>query len=136
MATHLVKRGLDLPIAGTPEPVVENARPVSRVAWVAEDYLGLKPSVLVNEGDTVTLAVNGIEYIGAVDADGRWMIPVVGSDLAAAGSLSVSVTTTDAAGNSTTAAAVHGYSVDTVAPELTVSVNPVTADNTINAAEA
>ncbi|HOV60592.1 MAG TPA: Na(+)-translocating NADH-quinone reductase subunit A [Candidatus Hydrogenedentes bacterium] len=54
MATHLVKRGLDLPIAGTPEPVVENARPVSRVAWVADDYLGLKPSVLVNEGDTVT----------------------------------------------------------------------------------
>jgi len=54
MAIHHVKRGLDLPIAGTPEPVLENARPVSRVAWVADDYLGLKASVVVNEGDTVS----------------------------------------------------------------------------------
>lgn len=54
MATHFVKRGLDLPIAGTPDPVLENARPVSRVAWIAEDYLGLKPSVLVKESDAVT----------------------------------------------------------------------------------
>src|SRR5690606_24799914 len=51
-------------------------------------------------------------------------------------SLSVSVTTTDAAGNSTTTTVTHGYDVDTTAPELTVSVEDITADNVINAAES
>ncbi|RBP36445.1 hypothetical protein DFR37_11224, partial [Eoetvoesiella caeni] len=55
---------------------------------------------------------------------------------AAAGSLSVSVTTTDVAGNSTTTTATHGYSVDTTAPELTVSVDTITSDNVINADES
>ncbi|MER1969212.1 Ig-like domain-containing protein, partial [Castellaniella sp. GW247-6E4] len=89
-----------------------------------------------NEGDAVTLTVNSVEYSGTVAADGSWAIAVTGSDLAAADSLDVSVTTTDAAGNSTTTTATHGYGVDTVAPELTVSVDPITADNVINAAES
>ncbi|MER1969188.1 Ig-like domain-containing protein, partial [Castellaniella sp. GW247-6E4] len=89
-----------------------------------------------NEGDVVTLTVGSISLTGAVGADGTWTIAVAGSDLAAADSLSVSVTTTDAAGNSTTTTAAHGYGVDTTAPELTVSVDPVTSDNVINAAES
>src|SRR5690606_33619508 len=71
-----------------------------------------------NEGDTVMLMVNGIEYTGAVAADGSWVVAVAGADLAAATSLEVSVTTTDAAGNTTTATTRHGYGVDTAAPDL------------------
>nr|WP_269496833.1 Ig-like domain-containing protein [Castellaniella sp. S9] len=89
-----------------------------------------------NEGDTVTLMVNGTEYTGAVAADGAWVIPVAGSDLAASDSLAVSVTTTDAAGNATTTTTTHGYLVDTKAPELTISVDSITSDNVINAAES
>ncbi|WP_269500262.1 Ig-like domain-containing protein, partial [Castellaniella sp. S9] len=89
-----------------------------------------------NEGDAVTLTVNGVNYTGAVAADGSWAIAVAGSDLAAADSVDVSVTTTDAAGNSTTTNATHGYSVDTEAPNLTVSVDPITSDNVVNAAES
>ncbi|MER1969205.1 Ig-like domain-containing protein, partial [Castellaniella sp. GW247-6E4] len=89
-----------------------------------------------NEGDAVTLTVNSVEYAGAVGADGAWTIAVAGSDLAASSSLDVSVTTVDAAGNSTTSTTTHSYGVDTIAPELTVSVDPVTSDNVINAAES
>jgi len=89
-----------------------------------------------NEDDTVTLTVNGTEYTGTVAADGSWTIAVAGADLAAATSLDVSVTTTDAAGNSTTQTTTHSYGVDTTAPELTVSVDSITADNVINAAES
>ncbi len=105
----------------------ESGAPIGVTGKVAGEF---------NEGDAVTLTVNGVQYTATVDAGGLWTIAVAGSDLVRAGSLNVSVTTTDDAGNSTTVTAVHGYSVDTVAPELTVSVNPVTVDNTINAAEA
>ncbi|WP_269500269.1 Ig-like domain-containing protein, partial [Castellaniella sp. S9] len=89
-----------------------------------------------NEGDAVTLTVNGTDYIGAVAADGTWTIAVAGTDLAAATAVDVSVTTTDAVGNSTTQTTTHGYLVDTEAPELAISVDSITADNIINAAES
>src|SRR5690606_8411497 len=73
-----------------------------------------------NEGDTVTLTVNNTEYTGTIAANGSWAIAVAGSDLAAATAVDVSVTTTDAAGNSTTQTTTHGYGVDTTAPDLTV----------------
>src|SRR5690606_12507604 len=89
-----------------------------------------------NADDAVTLTVNGVEHSGTVAADGTWTIVVAGSDLAAADSLDVSVTTTDAAGNSTTASSTHAYAVDVAAPELTITVHSITSDNVINAAEA
>src|SRR5690606_35548409 len=87
-------------------------------------------------GDEVTLTVNGVDYTGTVAADGTWTIAVAGSDLAAADSLAVSITTTDAAGNSTTTSTTHTYGVDVDAPELSIAVDSITADNVINAAEA
>src|SRR5690606_14936817 len=87
-------------------------------------------------GDEVTLTVNGVDYTGTVAADGTWTIAVAGSDLAAADSLNVSITTTDAAGNSSTTSTTHTYGVDVEAPELTTAVDAITADNVINAAEA
>ncbi|GHY89178.1 RTX toxins binding protein [Vibrio cholerae] len=53
-----------------------------------------------------------------MDADGRFTILVAGSDLAADAdqTIDASVTSTDAAGNSSTATDNEGYKVDTVAP--------------------
>ncbi|MGR2737584.1 Na(+)-translocating NADH-quinone reductase subunit A [Billgrantia sp. Q4P2] len=50
-----VKKGLDLPIMGTPEPRIENARPVRHVAVLGTDYVGMKPTMEVREGDKVKL---------------------------------------------------------------------------------
>src|SRR5690606_24131967 len=87
-------------------------------------------------GDEVTLTVNGVDYTGTVAAGGTWTIAVAGSDLAAADSLAVSITTTDAAGNSTTTSTTHTYGVDVEAPELAIAIDSITADNVINIAES
>ncbi|MFG6158249.1 Na(+)-translocating NADH-quinone reductase subunit A [Halomonas sp. 1390] len=50
-----VKKGLDLPIAGTPEERIEDARPVRHVAVLGTDYVGMKPTMEVREGDRVKL---------------------------------------------------------------------------------
>uniref|UniRef100_UPI003D64E510 Ig-like domain-containing protein n=1 Tax=Tenacibaculum halocynthiae TaxID=1254437 RepID=UPI003D64E510 len=91
-----------------------------------------------NVGDTVTLVVNGNTYTGVVDASGNYSIDVPGSDLAADGDTTVdaSVSTTDGSGNTATANDTQVYSVDTVLPVPTISVNDITADNILNAAEA
>ncbi|QDV64555.1 Na(+)-translocating NADH-quinone reductase subunit A [Crateriforma conspicua] len=48
-----IKKGLDLPITGCPEQHIEVASPVSSVALLGDDYVGMKPTMLVAEGDTV-----------------------------------------------------------------------------------
>ncbi|MFB9145061.1 Na(+)-translocating NADH-quinone reductase subunit A [Halomonas alkalicola] len=50
-----VKKGLDLPIAGAPEQRIEDARPVRHVAVLGTDYVGMKPTMEVREGDRVKL---------------------------------------------------------------------------------
>ena len=50
-----IKRGLDLPVAGAPAQRIEDAPPVHRVAVLGRDYVGLKPTMLVSEGDRVKL---------------------------------------------------------------------------------
>ncbi len=52
MVIH-TKRGLDLPILGAPEQVIENASPASQVALLGDDYPGLKPTMAVKPGDRV-----------------------------------------------------------------------------------
>ncbi|QWL56993.1 retention module-containing protein [Aeromonas jandaei] len=53
-------------------------------------------------------------------------------------SVKAEITVTDAAGNSTTKSDSEDYSVDTVAPELGINLNPIVvgSDNTVNKAEA
>ncbi len=91
-----------------------------------------------NTGDTVTLTVDGTDYTGTVDAAGAYSIDVPGSKLAADPDTTVdgSVTTTDTAGNSATATDTQAYSVDTVAPVITLNIDDITADNILNATEA
>ncbi|QEA40294.1 Na(+)-translocating NADH-quinone reductase subunit A [Pistricoccus aurantiacus] len=50
-----VKRGLDLPITGAPEQRIEDARPVRHVAVLGTDYVEMKPTMEVKEGDRVKL---------------------------------------------------------------------------------
>ncbi|MEL7058890.1 MAG: Na(+)-translocating NADH-quinone reductase subunit A [Acidobacteriota bacterium] len=53
MAVHKVRQGLNLPIAGEPEQTVSPAPRPERVAIVADDYPGMKPTMHVQEGDAV-----------------------------------------------------------------------------------
>ncbi|MGR6873682.1 Na(+)-translocating NADH-quinone reductase subunit A [Pseudomonas sp. HK3] len=48
-----IKKGLDLPIAGQPEQHITQGNGVSRVALVGFDYVGMKPTMLVQVGDKV-----------------------------------------------------------------------------------
>ncbi len=48
-----IKRGLNLPISGSPEQTIETARPARSVALVGGDYPGMRPTMLVREGDEV-----------------------------------------------------------------------------------
>ncbi len=50
-----IKKGLDLPISGKPKQSVEEIADVRRVALLSRDYVGMRPTMLVNEGDTVKL---------------------------------------------------------------------------------
>lgn len=42
-----IKRGLDLPIEGSPQPQVSDAQAVRSVAVIGADYHGLKPSMAI-----------------------------------------------------------------------------------------
>lgn len=57
MEKHRVKlkKGLDLQLAGKPEQRIDKAPRVSSVAVIGPDYVGLKPSMSVEEGDRVKL---------------------------------------------------------------------------------
>ncbi|MDP2100703.1 MAG: Na(+)-translocating NADH-quinone reductase subunit A [Methylobacter sp.] len=50
-----IKKGLDLPITGEPEQVIEDGNKVKSVAILGMDYVGMKPTMMVAEGDTVKL---------------------------------------------------------------------------------
>ncbi|RJP63156.1 MAG: Na(+)-translocating NADH-quinone reductase subunit A [Ignavibacteriales bacterium] len=48
-------KGLDIPIKGKPVQEISDAAPVRRVAVLGNDYVGMKPTMLVQEGDIVKL---------------------------------------------------------------------------------
>ncbi|MDF2180826.1 Na(+)-translocating NADH-quinone reductase subunit A [Neptuniibacter sp. CAU 1671] len=50
-----IKKGLDLPISGAPQQTITDGPAVSTVAIVGSDYVGMKPSMAVKEGDRVKL---------------------------------------------------------------------------------
>jgi len=50
-----ITRGLDVPITGHPMQRIDDARPVSRVALVGPDYVGMRPTMAVGVGDRVRL---------------------------------------------------------------------------------
>ena len=86
------------------------------------------------EGDIVTVTVGGKTFTGAVQADGSWSVGVPASVIGALGegSHSISVSVTDAAGN--TGSATHGITLSGNPPEFTL--DPISQDNVLNAQEA
>jgi Na+-transporting NADH:ubiquinone oxidoreductase subunit A len=53
MSLHTIRKGLRLPALGEPDQTVGSARMTSRVALLADDYVGLRPTMHVTEGDDV-----------------------------------------------------------------------------------
>ncbi|KCV82846.1 Na(+)-translocating NADH-quinone reductase subunit A [Actibacterium atlanticum] len=53
MSEFRLKKGLDLPISGAPDQSISEGPAVNSVAVVGADYIGLKPKMLVAEGDSV-----------------------------------------------------------------------------------
>lgn len=53
MSLHKITKGLDLPIEGSPTQVIRETKIPTRVAIMADDFPGLRPGMLVEEGDTV-----------------------------------------------------------------------------------
>ena len=50
-----IKKGLDVPLSGAPIQQIESGPTVKTVAVVGPDYHGMKPTMLVREGDVVSL---------------------------------------------------------------------------------
>ena len=50
-----ISNGLKVPISGEAEPEISGFRDVSTVALVGDDYIGMKPTMCVREGDQVKL---------------------------------------------------------------------------------
>ncbi len=48
-----IRKGLDLPISGVPEQHVTTGVSIHHVAIVGDDYVGMRPAMLVQEGDRV-----------------------------------------------------------------------------------
>lgn len=61
MTVYVARKGLELPIDGEPEQVLGEAPEPRRVAILGGDYVGLKPRLLVREGDRVALGQPVIE---------------------------------------------------------------------------
>ena len=50
-----IRRGLDVPIKGAPDPTIEGGPNVRQVALLGDDYIGMKPTMAVEIGDRVKL---------------------------------------------------------------------------------
>ena len=48
-----IKRGMDIPLQGAPQQVIEDAPTPRAVALVGFDYVGMKPTMAVQVGDRV-----------------------------------------------------------------------------------
>ena len=51
-----IKKGLDIPISGSPEDSISDFKKPRSVGLIGSDYNGLKPAMLVKEGDKVLFA--------------------------------------------------------------------------------
>ncbi|WP_455816457.1 Ig-like domain-containing protein [Pseudomonas cerasi] len=93
-------------------------------------------TVNVQQGQVVTVTLNGKTYSGAVDANGEWSVSVPTADLTAlttgAATLSASVSNT----GGISASATHGFNVlASTAPSVSIT-SPVSEDGYLNAGEA
>jgi Na+-transporting NADH:ubiquinone oxidoreductase subunit A len=57
----LIKKGLNLPISGHPDPVVSDTPTIHKAAILSNDFIGMKPTMLVKAGEKVKLGQKIIE---------------------------------------------------------------------------
>lgn len=77
MTTHTIKNGLDLPLAGKPECKLVDAPEPAVVALATAEFPGIKPKVLVKEGDLVKTGQP--LFLDKVDRDIVWCSPATGT---------------------------------------------------------
>ncbi|WP_337036584.1 Ig-like domain-containing protein [Enterobacter asburiae] len=120
------------PVAITISSVTDDN--VLNAAEKGQDLLLSGTTSSVEAGQTVTITFAGKTYTTTVDANGDWTWTVPAADLSGLkdGDASVQVTVTSVNGNAASSA--QEFSVDTTAP--TVTINTISHDNMLNAAEA
>ncbi len=80
MKTFNLRKGLDLPVTGAPEQTIQPGPAITSVAVLGPDYLGLKPRMLVQEGDEVR---RGTPLFCHKDAEAAMMVaPLTGKVVA------------------------------------------------------
>ncbi|MGR3758523.1 Ig-like domain-containing protein [Roseobacteraceae bacterium NS-SX3] len=100
----------------------------------AEAAAGVTLTGTAEPGAAVEVTVAGVTRTATVDSTGNWSATFEAGSLAAGEyDTAVTVTATDAAGNSSSASA--ALRVDTVAGDVALSPNPIELDDTINAVE-
>ncbi|MEB7604607.1 Ig-like domain-containing protein [Enterobacter kobei] len=120
------------PVAITISSVTDDN--VLNAAEKGQDLLLSGTTSNVEAGQTVTITFAGKTWTTTVDANGDWTYTVPAADLSGLkdGDASVQVNVTNANGNAASSA--QEFSVDTTAP--TVTINTISNDNMLNAAEA
>ena len=48
-----IKKGLDVPVTGTPQQVIHDGSPIKSVATLGEEFVGMRPTMFVKVGDRV-----------------------------------------------------------------------------------
>jgi Na+-transporting NADH:ubiquinone oxidoreductase subunit A len=77
MTTHTIKKGFDLRLAGRAELAAADAQEPTRVCLETSEFAGIKPKVLVKEGDVVKTGQP--LFLDKLDRDLVWCSPVTGT---------------------------------------------------------
>ena len=122
-----------LVIDTVPHPITFDSVTADNQVNFTESQSGLVVSGTSTAGATMEITLQGVKQTATVGADGTWSVTYATGTLAAGEyTATLTATTTDAAGNASTAT--HSFQVDT---QTNVSfTGPVAIDGTVNASEA
>ncbi|WP_210452648.1 Ig-like domain-containing protein, partial [Vibrio crassostreae] len=90
----------------------------------------------IQPNDVVTAVINGTTYTSVVKENGTWELSVNGEDLAEDTEFTVSVSSTDSAGNSVFSSGTSTHTYDSTPVNVNIDIDPITEDSVINAIEA
>lgn len=122
-----------LEIDTVPHPITFNAVTSDNAVSYVESQSGLTVTGTSTAGATMTITLQGVTQTATVGSDGRWSVTYPTGTLPGGEyTATLTATTTDTAGNTSTAS--HSFVVDTV---TSVGFSgQVAGDNTVNATEA
>ncbi|WP_157374571.1 Ig-like domain-containing protein, partial [Vibrio coralliirubri] len=90
----------------------------------------------IQPNDVVTAVINGATYNSVVKENGIWELSVNGEDLAEDTEFTVSVSSTDSAGNSVSSSGTSTHIYDSTPVNVNIDIDPITEDSVINTTEA